>query len=346
MPRGTYEPDVVVETEGLSEDDWLEYRRGGIGGSDASIIFGVSHFRTGRELYYDKLGIKPYRDEEDKTWLQKKMGHVLEDLVAEVFSKKTGLKVYQIKKMFSHPLYSFMRADVDYFAELPDGRIAIVECKTTNYQNRDAWDGDKYPYQYELQIRHYMAVMNIDVAFIACLWGNSENDFTYRRVERDIEFEDQIIETEQDFWENYILKEVEPPFVEKPDMVIDCLKMYLEGEDSTLGKKVLPVKYGSEIERYLEMKEQKSAYDADSKRLDTEIKRIAAKIIEEMGAYGESEISAASGRKFAITYKTQRRTGINSASLEKLAVSHKDVYDEYVSVSESRTLRVRELKVS
>ena len=346
MPRGTYEPDVVVETTGLTEEEWLEYRRGGIGGSDVSIIFGVSHFRTGRELYYDKLGIKPYHEQEDSTWLQKKMGHVLEDLVAEVFSRKTGLKVFQIKKMFSHPLYPFMRADVDYFVELEDGTRGILECKTTNYQNRNAWDDEKYPYQYELQIRHYMAVMNLDFAYIACLWGNNENDFAYRYVERDIEFEDQIIETEQDFWENYILKKVEPPFVEMPDMVIDCLKMYLEGEDSTLGKKVLPVKYGADIEKYLELKEQKNAYDADSRRLDTEIKRIAAEIIEEMGAFGESELSSSSGRKFYVTYKTQRRTGINSAALEKLAISHRDIYDEYVSVSESRTLRVKEMKVS
>ena len=54
MPRGTYEPEVVVETGNLTEEEWLDYRRGGIGGSDVSIIFGVSHFRCNRELYYDK----------------------------------------------------------------------------------------------------------------------------------------------------------------------------------------------------------------------------------------------------------------------------------------------------
>ena len=154
MPRGTYEPEVVVETGHLTEEEWLDYRRGGIGGSDVSIIFGVSHFRCNRELYYDKLGIKPLRDAEDETWLQKKMGHVLEDLVAEVFSRKTGLKVFEVKKMFSHPLYPFMRADVDRFVVDKDGRTGILECKTTNYQNKDAWADQKYPYQYELQIRH------------------------------------------------------------------------------------------------------------------------------------------------------------------------------------------------
>ena len=53
MPRGTYEPEVVVETANLTEEEWLDYRRGGIGGSDVSIIYGVSHFRCNRDLYYD-----------------------------------------------------------------------------------------------------------------------------------------------------------------------------------------------------------------------------------------------------------------------------------------------------
>lgn len=154
MPRGSYKPEVVVETANLTEEEWLDYRRGGIGGSDVSIIFGVSHFRSNRELYYDKLGIKPIHEIEDETWLQKKMGHVLEDLVAEVFSRKTGLKVFEVKKMFYHPLYPFMRADVDRFVIDEDGRKCVLECKTTNYQNKDAWAEEKYPYQYELQIRH------------------------------------------------------------------------------------------------------------------------------------------------------------------------------------------------
>ena len=55
------------------------------------------------------------------------MGHLLEDLVAKIFERKTGFKIYQIKKMFQHPLYPFMLADVDYFITMPDGREAILE---------------------------------------------------------------------------------------------------------------------------------------------------------------------------------------------------------------------------
>lgn len=44
--RKRHEPLVLVETADLSEEDWLDYRRRGIGGSDVSAIFGTSpcHF--------------------------------------------------------------------------------------------------------------------------------------------------------------------------------------------------------------------------------------------------------------------------------------------------------------
>ena len=99
----SYKPHVLVDTKDLPESDWLEYRRRGIGGSDAASILGVSPFRTARDLYYDKLKIVTYEDPEDN-WVQKKMGHLLEDLVAEIFHVRTGYHIYQVKKMFYHPL--------------------------------------------------------------------------------------------------------------------------------------------------------------------------------------------------------------------------------------------------
>ena len=50
-----YAPQILVSTEGLPREQWLEYRRKGIGGSDAAAVLGISPFRTGRDLYYDKL---------------------------------------------------------------------------------------------------------------------------------------------------------------------------------------------------------------------------------------------------------------------------------------------------
>ena len=79
--RKRYEPLVLVETADLSEEDWLDYRRRGIGGSDVSAIFGTSPFRTARDLYYDKLNIASVEDDEGN-WVAMEMGHLLEPLVA------------------------------------------------------------------------------------------------------------------------------------------------------------------------------------------------------------------------------------------------------------------------
>ena len=120
--------------------------------------------------------------------------------------------------------------------------------------------------------------------------------------------------------------------------------MYLEDADQSLSKKKLPASMGSALARYIELKEEKSKLDADISRIDDEIKRISIPIIEEMGAFTESELYSA-GRKFLVTYKPRKSARILTKELEKLAIHHRDVYDEYVSESESRTLNVKELKV-
>lgn len=150
------EPLVLVETAGLSEAEWLAYRRKGIGGSDVAALLGVSPWRTARDLFYDKLNIVAVEDSEDN-WVALEMGHLLEPLVAKIFQHRTGYKVYQVKKMFQHPKYPWMLADVDYFVEVPDGTTAILEIKTTNYNAKDHWwlDGEEtVPVYYEYQGRH------------------------------------------------------------------------------------------------------------------------------------------------------------------------------------------------
>ena len=151
-----YAPQILVGTEGLPREQWLEYRRKGIGGSDAAAVLGISPFRTGRDLYYDKLNIVTADDAEN--WVQLEVGTLLEPLVAKIFAHKTGYKIYRRPFMFRHPLYPWMLADLDYMVELPDGTTAILEIKTTNYNAKDNWwyNGEEIvPIYYESQGRHY-----------------------------------------------------------------------------------------------------------------------------------------------------------------------------------------------
>ena len=184
--RLMYEPQELVDTSNLSNEEWLSYRRRGIGGSDAAAILGISPRRTARDLYYDKLSV--VKADMDENWVALEMGHLLEDLVARIFAKKTGLRIFQRKVMFQHPLYPWMLADLDYLVELPNGSNAILEIKTTNYNARENWwyNGEEIvPVYYESQGRHYMSVMNLDRVYFCCLYGNNEDEVIIRHLDRD-----------------------------------------------------------------------------------------------------------------------------------------------------------------
>ena len=75
------EPLVMVDTTDLPREEWLNYRRRGIGGSDVAAILGVSPFRTARDIYYDKIGVVAVEPDESN-WVPLEMGNLLEDLVS------------------------------------------------------------------------------------------------------------------------------------------------------------------------------------------------------------------------------------------------------------------------
>lgn len=195
----TYKPNVLCSTAGMSEQEWLGWRTKGIGGSDVGTVLGANPYKTKRELYYEKRGIHAVKAKDEDT-LPLRWGKALEQTVAEEFSIQTGLRVYEVKQMYQHPQYPFMVANVDRFIDLPDGTVGILECKTSNPNSKFKWDDGGVPFHYECQVRHYMAVMNIDAAYIACLFENSSDTMAIRKIERDLDFEANLIEAEQDFW--------------------------------------------------------------------------------------------------------------------------------------------------
>ena len=113
-----YEPEIFVpDITVLSNEEWLQYRRMGIGGSDAAAVCGVSPWKTARELYQEKAE-GSFRDEREINWVALEIGKRLEELVVQIFMRRTGLKPYAVRKMFRHPFYPFMLADVDYFVKI------------------------------------------------------------------------------------------------------------------------------------------------------------------------------------------------------------------------------------
>ena len=336
------QPLVLVETADLSRDEWLSYRRQGLGGSDAAAVLGISPFRTARDLYYDKRGL-PIEDDESN-WVAREVGNLLEDLVARIFSKKTGLKVYRRKCMFQHPRHPWMLADLDFLVEMPDGSTAILECKTTNYNARDKWEYDGkpiVPVYYETQGRHYMAVMGLSRVYFCCLYGNNEDEVIIRHIDRDMDYEAELIFLEEDFWLNNVQAQAEPPYIENDgELILESLHRLMGPSSKDAPPVVLTQTQSAKVLRYLEVRGEKLALDAQVRRLEAEMKRLKALIIADMGNSRAAAYENDSG-SYTVTLSSSRREGIFKDDLLRLKEVHPEIYEEYASVSQSEKLSVK-----
>ena len=54
--------NILAVTENMPYEDWLEWRKKGIGGSDASVVCGISRYKSPVELWLDKTGQLPYQE--------------------------------------------------------------------------------------------------------------------------------------------------------------------------------------------------------------------------------------------------------------------------------------------
>jgi putative phage-type endonuclease len=193
----------LVSTKDLQHDDWLDWRRKGIGGSDVSAICNMNRYRSPMAVYLDKTGqLPPLEDNEFMYW-----GRELEDTVAREFSKRTGYKVRRENQMLQHPQHSFMLANVD---RLIVGQNAGLECKTASEYAKQDWIGESVPKEYALQCHHYMACTGTDRWYVAVLIGG--NKFEWRVIERDEVIIESLINLESDFWHNHVLANVPPAY--------------------------------------------------------------------------------------------------------------------------------------
>jgi len=193
----------LANTLEMSHDDWLDWRRQGIGGSDVAAICSMSRYKSPMAVYLDKLGEIPPIEDNPKM----KAGRMLEPLIADWFAEETGMKVWRRNAIFQHREYPFMLANIDRW--LP-GQNAGLECKNTSEYCREDWSGTQAPTEYILQCNHYMAVTGADRWYIAVLIGGW--DFQWRVIERDDELIKNLITIEKDFWENRVLAKNPPAY--------------------------------------------------------------------------------------------------------------------------------------
>lgn len=299
----------LVSTIDLPKTDWLKYRKKGITGTDAGAICGLNPYSSAFQIYQDKITdeIEEFDNE------SMRQGRDLEEYVARRFSEETGLKVRRANAIFQNEENPFMLADFD---RLIVGQKAGLECKTVSPYSSDKWNDGNIPLHYQMQVQHYLAVSGFDCWYIAAVIFGRE--FLIRKIERDEELINYLIDIERGFWYNNVLAGIMP----EPDGSDNCsemiAKMYFKGQENKTIK----------LSGYKEILDRRADLDKLIKKMEKEKKEIDQKIKMEMQ---DATVALEAGYKISWSNFEQ-----NKLDTKKLKEEKPDIYKEYCKSSTTK----------
>jgi len=197
--------EQVFDKRNLSYEDWQNYKRSGIEGSDVSVIAGLNPYSSKLCLYFEKAGeinssSQTYENSDAVYWSK-----LLEPIIVQEFCKETGYEVELNPFLFRNSEHNFMLANPKRFIA---GEQEGLTIKTANVFHKDEWEDDNIPDMHMAQVQHDMAVTCCNGWYIAVLIGG--NNFKYQYIERDDEYIDNLIKIESDFWFNNVQKKIMP----------------------------------------------------------------------------------------------------------------------------------------
>lgn len=200
--------------------EWLEFRKSGIGGSDAAAICGVSPFKTNVEVWEEKMGLREPADLSDSPQVQ--YGKDAEDLQLKLFA--LDFPEYDVA---SHKDIVYKR---DFMFASLDGELVckstqeegIYEGKTTEvHSNRDLekWN-NKIPTYYYCQVLHYLIVTDRKFAILRAQIKHEGQNGEIELITRHYKFNRKdclndmkyLYMKEKQFWK-YVTTKTRPPLI-------------------------------------------------------------------------------------------------------------------------------------
>ncbi len=223
--------EIIADTREITHDEWLKLRRGGIGGSDAGPVMGMSPWSSPLSVWADKRGLLPPQDETDAMEYGKRMEPVLRQWFHDEVHKGLLLPVECAVEEYPFVLRSaewpWAMANLDgivlWNKERPDG-FGVLELKTADRSQAKYWKQDEIPDGYFCQVQHYMAVTGSSFAYVFALVGKSP---VLRHVPRNDAFIKKLMESERSMWEMVLSGEMPAP--SGMDIDDDVLSLLYEG---------------------------------------------------------------------------------------------------------------------
>jgi len=205
-------------------DEWYEFRKRGIGGSEIATVLGINKYDTAVRLYHEKIGtIEPIKEDNERTF----WGRYQEDAIAKIWQYYDGTKDGYIENFKNNkiirncrsvngfivnPNYPWLFGEVDRLINIKGGinlitgkpleNEGILECKNMGYWMSKVWE-DGIPIYFLAQIHQYMAILETDYAEIAILVDGS--NLIVEKIQRDDILIDKILSISKSWWYDRVM---------------------------------------------------------------------------------------------------------------------------------------------
>lgn len=218
LEQSVEEAKAARDAKRASErNDWLAWRREGIGASDVPGILGLSRWASPWSIWCEKSGLLPLDDTDDD---YRKFGRYAERMVAPWFTDETGLYVVGEQTRCTHREHPWRRCTVDGFVAESvadavidmDAVLGLIQIKTTGPGRR--WD--ELPPDMQAQGQYELHVTDLERSWFPILHGRRLEIYELERDDEDIAV---IVEQVDRFWHEHVVAGVAPE---------------LDGHDATL----------------------------------------------------------------------------------------------------------------
>ena len=204
-----------------SHREWLEARKGSIGGSDAAAVVGMSPYMSNVELWEIKTGRKKQKDISDSPVVV--YGTKAEEHLRNLFRLDFPeyLVMYEPNNFVTNPAYPGCHVSLDGRLYDKAGRLGVLEIKTAEVKSaiqRKKWE-DGIPQNYYIQLLHEMAITEAEFAVLCaqlkyCRDGDIWKITKHYKLERaDVETDIQILMEVEAAFHECIVNDTPPDLI-------------------------------------------------------------------------------------------------------------------------------------
>lgn len=196
-------------------EEWLAWRSGGIGSSDAAVIMGLSPYKTPYQLWEERTG----RAQEEDIGFAGFIGHRAEPYIRRLIEQGTG-QIFEPVTIVSKD-FPFMLASLDGSTLTMD---LILECKLNAADRHDLVRNGEIPEDHLAQVQHQLLVTGArQCIYVSAPYTDhpdklTQSDLIVLHIKPEPGIFGQLISKEGEFVE-FIATDTPPPTEDQPEEV-------------------------------------------------------------------------------------------------------------------------------